>query len=159
MLLINTWPTWTTKTTAYKKNLKVSLRQTSKLEKVLTERIMLKALETELTMSFAGANMKFNPNTRRQAPAKYNCHKKKPEEVIHHLGKTIKLMTIEELLTNKIEKPSKLQTHKYISLLATNKRTTLNSLVHLTTKMEAISRQDKWETIMQDLHLELTPHH
>ena len=123
--------------------MKVSLRQTSKLEKVLTERIMLKALETELTMSFAGANMKFNPNTRKQAPVKYNCHKKKPEEVILHLGTTIKLMTIEELLTNKIEKPSKLQTHKYINHLATNKRTTLNSLVHLTTKTEAISRQDK----------------
>ena len=57
-LSTNIWPTSTIKTTACKRSLKASLKQTSRWEKVLIERIKLKILETESTTSFEEVNMK-----------------------------------------------------------------------------------------------------
>jgi len=58
MPLINTWPTWTTKTTAYKRNSKHSLNQMKLSDKGLIERSRLTPLDTRLMMSSEDLNKK-----------------------------------------------------------------------------------------------------
>ena len=65
MHLTSTWPTSTTKTTAFKKNLKDSLRLMSRSEKDLIEKIKSKASVTTLTMWSEEANMRSNRDEKK----------------------------------------------------------------------------------------------
>lgn len=58
MLSTSTWPTWTIKTTAYKRNSKHSLNQMKQSDKVLIERSKLILLDTRLMMSLEDQNKK-----------------------------------------------------------------------------------------------------